>query len=37
VHEDCSVAKMASKANASTPQHNLPPKAQRNPPDPGNS
>lgn len=37
VHEDCSVRKMASKANASTPQHKLPPKPQRNPPDPGNS
>jgi hypothetical protein len=31
VHEDCSVRKTASKASASTPQHKLPPKPQRNP------
>jgi hypothetical protein len=37
VHEDCAVRKTASKANASTPEHKLPPKPQRNPPDPGNS
>jgi hypothetical protein len=35
VHEACSVAKMASKANASPPQYKPTPKPQRN--DPGNS